>query len=116
MFDGGCGVCLRTMAFVDALNWSGRVRVLDATRWETVTAAHPDLSRDDCLADIHFVDARGRVFRGFEAYRKLAWRLPITVLIAPLLYLPGVPAVGERVYRHVADGRLTTSCSVDPAE
>lgn len=117
VFDGGCGICMKTIAVVDALNWSGRVRMLDATRWDEVVREHgTKLSQDEVFADIHFVDARGRVFRGFEAYRKLAWRLPITVLIAPLLYLPGVPAVGKRVYRHVADGRLTTSCGVDPAE
>lgn len=116
VFDGGCGICLKTMALVDALNWSGRARLLDATRWETVAAAHPELSQEACFEDIHFVDAKGTAFRGFEAYRALAWRLPLTVLVAPLLYLPGVPELGRRVYRHVADGRSTTSCGVEPPQ
>ncbi len=110
VFDGGCGICRRTVVAVDAADWAGRVRLLPTTDWDAVAALHPALELADCLADVHLVDAHGRVFRGFAAYRQLAWRLPLAAPLAPLLYLPGVPALGERVYRHVADGRATTSC------
>jgi len=116
VYDGGCGICTRTMALVDALNWSGRVRVLSTSDWDEVARLHPTLEREACLRDVHLVDRRGRVSRGFDAYRALAWRLPLTVLVAPLLRLPGVSALGERVYRHVADGRATESCGLPRSE
>jgi len=43
---------------------------------------------------------------GFYAFRWMAWRLPLTMLAAPLLYLPGVPWLGRRVYHWVARNRF----------
>jgi hypothetical protein len=34
---------------------------------------------------------------GFAAYRSIAWVLPIASPALPILYLPGVPAVGRRI-------------------
>ncbi len=103
VFDGECDFCkssllivrfldiYRQMTFVDshnpeALAWTG-VRFEDAE--EAAYAVRPD----------------GTQFAGFDAFRQIAWQLPATVLIAPLLYIPGVPQVGRRVYTWVKDNR-----------
>ncbi len=112
VYDGDCGICNKTMALVDALNWSGRVNVLSTSDWDEVARRHPDLQLEDCLRDMHVVTSSGRVLTAFDAYRALAWRLPLTVLVAPFLYLPGVRAVGQRVYRFVADRRSSSSCGI----
>ena len=49
---------------------------------------------------------RRRAFAGYRAFRWIAWRLPLTWLVAPFLYLPGVPWLGNRVYRWVARNRF----------
>jgi hypothetical protein len=46
------------------------------------------------------------VYVGFEAFRWMAWRLPLLMLIAPWLYLPGVPAMGAKIYRWIARNRF----------
>jgi predicted DCC family thiol-disulfide oxidoreductase YuxK len=36
----------------------------------------------------------------------MAWRLPLLWAVAPLLYLPGVPWLGQKVYLWVARNRF----------
>ena len=48
----------------------------------------------------------GRVYAGFEAFRYIAWRLPLLWPLAPWLYLPGVPTLGQRLYLWVARNRF----------
>src|SRR5690606_5766163 len=56
-------------------------------------------------------DSKGewRVTKGYEAYQRIAWRVPVLWLTLPFVYLPPIAAIGRRVYRHVAD---TRACSV----
>jgi predicted DCC family thiol-disulfide oxidoreductase YuxK len=114
IYDGDCGVCRTTIAWLAASNWSRRLRFLDFGRWENVAALHPSLDRDACLRDMHVLTREGRVHAGYDAYRAVAWRLPLTMWIAPLMSVPGVSHVGRRVYRRVADDRWRTSCSLAP--
>ena len=37
--------------------------------------------------------------------RWMAWRIPVLWWLAPLLYLPGVPWLGRKLYRWVAKNR-----------
>jgi hypothetical protein len=63
------------------------------TRWGLVVAQHRYLARV--------------IETGFDGYRSIAWVLPIAWLALPILYVPGVPAVGRRAYRFVAAHRST---------
>lgn len=110
VFDGGCGPCRRVASLLAAMDWAGHLRLLDLTRWDNVQAHHPELDADACLRDMHAVDSRGRVTTGYRAYQQIAWRLPLLLLAAPWMYLPPIAAVGTRIYRRVADGRLRGTC------
>ena len=114
VFDGGCGLCRRTVVVLSALDWSNRVRFLPTTDWDAVTAAHAELDRDACIADIHAVDAHGRVRVGYAAYCHVARRLPLLLPLAAVMPVPPVSTLGRRIYRFVADRRHTTSCSLAP--
>ncbi len=61
---------------------------------------------------MHVVTDRGRVETGFDAYRAIAWSLPLAWPIAPLLWVPGVPWLGRRVYAAVAARRHRSGCPV----
>jgi predicted DCC family thiol-disulfide oxidoreductase YuxK len=115
-FDGACGLCRPTVAVLRRLDLLERVEFLDASRdWAAIQRRFPGLSREACLADMHGIDRRGRLLAGFDAYRGLAWLLPLGWLALPFLYVPPVPAVGRRIYRVIADRRHTTSCPM-PAQ
>lgn len=112
IYDGGCGICRTTMAVLESFDWSRRLVPVDLHRWEEVRAKHPGLDREACVRDMHAVTADGKVLVGYDAYRAIAARLPLTFWFAPIMALPGVSHVGRRIYRHVADNRATTSCVV----
>ena len=111
LYDGNCRLCRRTIALLRVFDWLGRVtyvNALDESALRRRGLAWLDPSA--LLADMHAVVDQRR-WLGYEAYRALAWRIPILWPILPLMYLPPVAAVGRRIYRHVADGR---SCRIPP--
>ncbi len=113
IFDGSCGLCKKTVAVVRSLDLLSRVEYLDAVhRWPEIQSRFANLDRDRCLEDMHAVDSAGKVRVGFEAYRGLAWVLPLGWLLLPVFYFPGVAWIGSRVYRMVADGRHNGSCAL----
>lgn len=113
IFDGSCGLCKKTIAVVKSLDLFSRVEYLDAVnRWPEIQKRYPNLDRDRCLEDMHAVSETGKVRAGFEAYRGLAWVLPLGWLLLPIFYFPGVATIGTMVYRMVADRRHSGSCAL----
>jgi predicted DCC family thiol-disulfide oxidoreductase YuxK len=117
MYDGDCSLCSRVVRLLRRLDVLGRVEFLDVnSQWTTIDSRYPELRQDACLVDIHIADRAGRLRTGFAAYRSLAWVLPITWLAIPALYVPGVPAAGQRVYRFIADHRPRKTCALPPRD
>lgn len=116
LYDGSCGLCRRTVAVIRALDVLDRIDILDARGdWPRVTARFPHLTQAACMETMHVAGEDGRVFIGFYAYRALARALPVGWLCLPWLYVPGVPAVGERVYAAVARRRHANGCPLPVA-
>lgn len=113
LFDGACGLCGGTAAVVKRLDLFNRVALFDAANgWPEVARRFPGLTQQACLDEMHVVDARGRVAKGFDAYRALARLLPLAWPLAPALYVPPVPAVGRAIYGWVAARRRRAACAM----
>jgi predicted DCC family thiol-disulfide oxidoreductase YuxK len=113
LYDGGCGLCRKTVVVLSRLDLLHRIRAVDVVGdWERLSVTFPLLVRDACLTEMHVITGDGRVNTGFDAYRALAWVLPVGWVLLPILYAPGVGALGRRVYRLVASHRTTTSCAL----
>jgi predicted DCC family thiol-disulfide oxidoreductase YuxK len=107
LYDGKCGLCGRTVSVLKRLDLFGRLRFRDiVSEWPEIQADHPSISSEAAFKDMHAIDALGRVARGFDSYRLVAWSLPLGWVLLPLLYFPGVRFVGQKVYRKVADQRV----------
>lgn len=106
LFDGQCAFCRKSVEILQRLDWRGRLRFQDArdrTGWPPTLVP---LREDRLMEEMHLVPPRGdRVYHGFGAFRWMAWRLPLLWLVAPLLYLPGVPYLGQRLYLWIARRR-----------
>lgn len=113
VYDGLCLLCRRSIRVVRALDVLGRVSIHDANDRTAVLAAFPALEGRDLDDAMYALDDRGRVHRGFYAFRRLAWALPPLWVLVPLLYVPGVSAVGERAYAYVARNRSRLGCRVE---
>ena len=109
LFDGGCGLCTRTVAWLRRLDRQHTLRFVDInTEWDALIAEHPGLDFDACAEAMHVIAPDGRITTGFDGFRTIAWVLTALAPLAPFLHLPGVPFIGRRVYRYVAAHRSTT--------
>jgi len=108
-YDGNCRLCRRTIALLRTADWFERTTYVNALDEEALRqhGLH-GLDRQALLVDMHAVSGT-RVWRGYDAYRAMAWRIPLLWPVAPILSLWPVTAIGRRIYRHVADAR---SCEI----
>ena len=104
-YDGDCGFCTRSVRVLEAMDILKRLELMNF-RNPSVQKANPDLDLVRCERELVVRDAQGSWFGGFYAFRWMAWRLPPLWLLAPLAYIPGVPALGDRVYKWVANHRF----------
>lgn len=105
LFDGECPLCRKSVAILKKLDWLGVLEYRNVRESETLPASPSGLDPKRLLEQMHLV-TRKRVYVGFAAFRWMAWRLPLLSVFAPLLYLPGVPVLGNRLYLWVARNRF----------
>jgi predicted DCC family thiol-disulfide oxidoreductase YuxK len=107
LYDGHCAFCQRGVRILRRLDWLGRLHYQDARDVAHLPPCGDPLDPHKLLDEMHVVPpARRRARAGYGAMRWLAWQLPAGWAVAPLLYLPGVPWLGTRLYRWVARNRF----------
>jgi predicted DCC family thiol-disulfide oxidoreductase YuxK len=104
LYDGDCPLCRKSVRILRRLDWLGRLDYVNAR--EITADSDARLTDAPLLDEMHVLTPAGALHRGFDAFRWLAWRLPVCWSIAPLLYLPGVPWLGHRLYLWVARNRF----------
>ena len=113
LYDGGCGMCNRSVEVLLKLDALRRLRFADIDGdWDWIARDFPRLDHDACLAEMHVITNDGKTFAGFDAFRSIAQVLPMCWPLVPLLYIPGVPWAGRRLYRRLAASRTTSTCAV----
>jgi predicted DCC family thiol-disulfide oxidoreductase YuxK/uncharacterized membrane protein YphA (DoxX/SURF4 family) len=106
VYDGLCPLCLRTMAVLEWMDWRSRLGFVDLERqWASAAAAAPGLSLADARHAMHLVAPDGRVYRGYEAFARLARLLPPLWPFLPFTLLPFADRAGRLVYAAVARSR-----------
>ena len=105
LYDGQCAFCRKSVALLRRLDWLGRLTYVDA-RGPSRLPPGASLDPARLLEEMHVLTPDRQVYHGFGALRWLAWRLPPLWALAPLLYIPGVPALGQRLYLWVARNRF----------
>jgi predicted DCC family thiol-disulfide oxidoreductase YuxK len=108
VWDDGCSFCATWVRWFTRLDWVGVLRFVP--RSELAGSGLP-VSEEAAAVALQLVTGH-RVYAGFAAVSRISELLPVSFLWAPLLRLPPVAAVGERVYRRVAARRL---CSLPEA-
>lgn len=115
LYDGGCGLCLRSVKLLHGLDYGGKLEYLDLED-EAQAARVPAVTRDQALAAIHVVDGDGELYRGFFAVRRLARTLPALWPLLPVFHAPLAKRIGPRVYDRVARRRARAGCRLSVGE
>lgn len=107
LYDGFCPFCRMGVQTVRKLDWFHTLTYQSARDVAHLPKAEVPLEPKRLIEEMHLLTPdRKHAPAGFKAFRWMAWRLPLTVLLAPFLYIPGVPWLGNKVYRWVAKNRF----------
>jgi predicted DCC family thiol-disulfide oxidoreductase YuxK len=101
IYDGRCGFCVRSMAWVLAFDGLGQISIRDFRTNPTPLVSDAELEKA-----LYLVLPDGRALPGFEAYRYVVLRVPGLWWQVPFFYVPVLSRfIGHRVYGWVAANR-----------
>ncbi|MGI4790446.1 MAG: HTTM domain-containing protein, partial [Janthinobacterium lividum] len=86
VYDGQCDFCRSCLLVVRFLDVFREITFIDSHDSEALAAT--GVRFEDAEQAAYAVRPDGRQFAGFDAFRQVAWQLPLTALFAPLLYIP----------------------------
>ena len=103
IYDSGCAFCTAAARWLERHDRRGRLLLEPIA--DAVDVRGLRLHRAALEEEMHVVDADGRIARGFRGWQRIAFEVPVLCPALPLLSLPGVTPIGDRVYRWVAAHR-----------
>lgn len=109
LYDGDCGLCMRSVRYLKKLDWIKKLDYMNFQHEEIRGAIAPDLHYSQLDKAMHIKLPNGTFKNGFYAFRTMMWRLPLLFIFTPLMYIPGVPAIGNKAYAYVANRRKDCS-------
>lgn len=98
-YDGNCIFCVRVAGLLAKMDIFGRFNLVDF-RQSVPVGADPDRLEKEMM-----LQAGTGWLGGFDAFRYIAGRLPLLWPLVPVLWLPGVSAIGRAIYGQVAARR-----------
>jgi predicted DCC family thiol-disulfide oxidoreductase YuxK len=113
IYDGNCGFCVRSMAWLLAFDGLGQIEIRDFR-----TNPSPVVGDLQVEKALYAALPDGRALPGFEAYRHVVLRVPGLWWLVPFFYIPVVSRLlGRPIYNWVAAnrGRLSAMSSGRPA-
>ncbi|GAA4043119.1 hypothetical protein GCM10022409_31370 [Hymenobacter glaciei] len=112
-YDAECPLCARTRVVLEHFDVRRAIRFGSVQLAAGQEPALQSIAQQALLADVHSVDARGRVFQGVDTYirvfQAIAWLRPLSWL----LRVPGIYHLARAAYGFVARNRSTNRCSAD---
>jgi predicted DCC family thiol-disulfide oxidoreductase YuxK len=101
IWDDGCGFCAGWVRWFRRLDWLDLIRPVALSQ---LSGSRLPVGEAAAAEALHLVTPHG-IHRGFRAVARTLELLPLSFAWAPMLRLPPVAAIGERVYRRVAARR-----------
>lgn len=106
LFDGACQFCQMSVRSLKRLDWLRKLHFQDCRDTASWPKSAVPLDLNKMLDEMHVVTPdRTRAYAGYFAFRWIAWRIPAFFLFVWLLYIPGVPWLGNKVYKWIAKNR-----------
>lgn len=107
LFDGDCPLCRKTTSILRRLDWFGRLAFHNCRDTARIPANTAHLDAGRMIEEMHVLTPdRSRALAGFRAVRWIAGRVPVLWPLYPLLFIPGMARLGQRVYLWIARNRF----------
>ena len=105
IYDGRCGFCVRSMAWLLAFDGLAQIGIRDFRANPSPVVGDAELEKA-----LYVVLPDGRALPGFEAYRYVVLRVPGLWWLVPLFYVPAISRLfGRPIYDWVAANRSRLS-------
>ena len=105
IYDGRCGFCVRSMAWLLAFDGLAQIGIRDFRANPSPVVGDAELEKA-----LYVVLPDGRALPGFEAYRYVVLRVPGLWWLVPLFYVPAISRLfGRPIYDWVAANRSQLS-------
>jgi len=108
-YDGACGMCRRSSAWLLRLDWLGRLERRDMT---AVPESELPVAMEAAMRGMPMRTRDGRALVGFPAVRRALTQTPLGFVPGALMYVPGVSHAGRAVYARIAANRARDACAV----
>jgi predicted DCC family thiol-disulfide oxidoreductase YuxK len=107
LFDGACPFCRKSVGILQVLDWLNHLEFRNCRDTANLPESAVPLEPKRLIEEMHLVTPdRQSAYAGFAAFRWMSWRLPLLWPVAPFLYLPGMPWLGNKAYLWVAKNRF----------
>jgi predicted DCC family thiol-disulfide oxidoreductase YuxK len=101
IYDGKCGFCVRSMAWLLAFDGLGQITVRNFRADPSPVVSDAKLEKA-----LYLVPPKGRALPGFEAYRYVVPRVPGLWWLVPFFYVPVLSRLfGHPIYNWIAANR-----------
>lgn len=105
VYDGHCQFCLESVKRIRTLDMFLSLELVDYQEHEDLSKFHPHLTHKEASSQLHLVEPGGKLYGGFNVFRRICFTLPMLYPLIPILYFPGMKWIGAIVYKFIAKNR-----------
>jgi predicted DCC family thiol-disulfide oxidoreductase YuxK len=110
-YDAECPLCNKVVVVIRHFDVFNKINCVTVQGYAANEVALNGIPEIDLLINIHGVDSKGKVSVGFDAYIGLFKHMIYMYPLGIFASLPGISAIGRRIYKYVAGNRLTERCT-----
>ena len=107
-FDSDCPFCQLQIRLLSKLDWFNKVEFIPLKKFsESLSGVH--IEENELNQAIHCVTPKKTIFKGPEAIRFLAMRMPLLVPMSLIMWLPGMMFIAQKIYNLISKNRYLLS-------
>jgi len=106
LYDGQCPFCRKSVQILKGMDFLKTLTYVDLHEVRDFKALHPQLTKELVLSQLYLLEPNGKMYGGFDVFRRVCFLMPILYPAILILYFPGMKWIGPFVYRLIAKNRF----------
>lgn len=105
LYDGNCGFCRASVEKIKILDLFATLSLVDLHQVGDLKTLHPQLTKELAMSQMHLIEPNGKIYGGFDVFRRICFTMPMLYVVIPVIYFPGARALGAMLYKLIAKNR-----------